>query len=64
MGIKIGLTHRTVARHVVTEQLTEQTELSLLSRSMCSTHPDSVQTTIQFVSSRAPPEESEPQEDE
>jgi hypothetical protein len=58
MGVKIGLTHRTVVRHVVIEQLTEQTELLLLS--MCRTHPDSTQT-IQFISPRAPPEESESQ---
>lgn len=46
------------------EQLTEQTELLLLPRSMCNTHPDSRQTAIQFLSPQAPPEELEPREDE
>lgn len=62
--MKIGLTHRTVAGHVAVEQLAEQTELLLLSRSMCNTHPDSRQTAIELISPQAPPEELEPREDE
>lgn len=58
--MKIGLTHRTVAGHVAVEQLAEQTELLLLSRSMCNTYPDSRQTAIQLISPQAPPEELEP----